>query len=54
MNFPLRDILTFASRNGPAMLFGGVLIGYVAPPLADAARPLLGGLPSSCSPSAPF
>ena len=39
--FP-RDILTFAGRNGPAMLFSGVLIGLIAPPLAEAARPLLG------------
>jgi BASS family bile acid:Na+ symporter len=37
-----RDILTFAGRNGPAMLFAGVLIGLIAPPLAEAARPLLG------------
>jgi ACR3 family arsenite transporter len=37
-----RDILAFAGRNGPLMLFAGVLIGLVAPPLADAARPLLG------------
>ena len=34
--------LSFAGRNGPLMLFAGVLIGLVAPPLADAARPLLG------------
>ncbi len=39
---PVRDVLAFAGRNGPLMLFGGVLIGLVAPPLAEAARPLLG------------
>lgn len=38
----LRDVLAFAGRNGPLMLFLGVLIGLVAPPLADATRPLLG------------
>src|SRR4051812_9028023 len=42
MSAPFRDVLAFAGRNGPAMLFGGVLLGLVAPPLADAARPLLG------------
>jgi predicted Na+-dependent transporter len=36
------NLLTFAGRNGPLMLFVGVLIGLVAPPVADAARPLLG------------
>ena len=36
------NLLAFAGRNGPLMLFVGVLIGLVAPPLADAARPLLG------------
>jgi predicted Na+-dependent transporter len=38
----VRMVLTVAGRNGPALLFGGVLIGLVAPPLADAARPMLG------------
>ena len=37
-----RDLLAFAGRNGPLILFLGVLIGLVAPTLADAARPLLG------------
>jgi predicted Na+-dependent transporter len=38
----LRSCLAFAGRKGPALLFGGVLIGLIAPPLADLARPLLG------------
>lgn len=38
----LRDLLAFAGRNGPLMLFAGVLIGLVAPTFAEAARPLLG------------
>jgi predicted Na+-dependent transporter len=43
MNRPhFRNLLAFAGRNGPLMLFVGVLIGLVAPPLAEAARPLLG------------
>lgn len=37
-----RGVLAFAGRNGPLMLFAGVLVGLAAPPLADAARPLLG------------
>ena len=37
-----RGALAFAGRNGPLLLFAGVLIGLAAPPLADAARPLLG------------
>src|SRR5258708_6630446 len=37
-----RDLLAFAGRNGALILFVGVLIGLVAPTLADAARPLLG------------
>ncbi|MGF9764379.1 hypothetical protein AAII07_55710 [Microvirga sp. 0TCS3.31] len=37
-----RDVLAFAGRNGPLMLFAGVLTGLVAPSLADAARPFLG------------
>lgn len=35
-------LLGFAGRNGPLMLLGGVFLGLLAPPLADAARPLLG------------
>ena len=42
MSVLLKNALTFAGRNGPVMLFAGVLIGLVAPPLAEAARPLLG------------
>jgi predicted Na+-dependent transporter len=37
-----RKLLAFAGRNGPLMLFVGVLIGLVAPALADVARPFLG------------
>jgi len=33
-----RDLLAFAGRNGPLMLFAGVLIGLIAPPLADLQR----------------
>ncbi len=32
------DLLAFAGRNGPLMLFAGVLIGLIAPPLADLQR----------------
>jgi predicted Na+-dependent transporter len=39
---PLRDMLAFAGRNGPMMLFVGVLIGLLEPRLAEAARPFLG------------
>ncbi|MCB4822155.1 hypothetical protein [Roseicella aerolata] len=35
-------LLALAGRNGPALLCGGVLIGFVAPPLAELARPLMG------------
>ena len=35
-------ILDFAGRRGPAVLFIGVLLGLVVPPLADGARPLMG------------
>jgi BASS family bile acid:Na+ symporter len=35
-------VLDFAGRNGPLMLLGGVMIGLLVPPLAQAARPLLG------------
>jgi BASS family bile acid:Na+ symporter len=38
---PLR-LLAAAGRHGPALLCGGVLIGLLAPPLADAAKPLMG------------
>ncbi len=34
-------LLARAGRNGPALLCGGVLIGLVAPVLAEAARPLM-------------
>lgn len=33
--------LAFAGRNGPFMLLGGMLIGLIAPPLADAAKPVM-------------
>lgn len=36
-----RELLTLAGRHGPLLLFVGVLVGLVAPPLADAARPLM-------------
>ncbi len=35
-------LLAFAGRNGPLLLLFGVLVGLVAPPLAEAARPLMG------------
>lgn len=35
-------ILAIAGRNGPALLCGGVLIGLIAPPLAELVRPLMG------------
>ena len=38
----VRGLLAFTVRNGPLMLFAGVLIGLVAPTLAEAARPPLG------------
>jgi len=38
----LDALLSRAGRNGPALLCGGVLIGLVAPALAEAARPLMG------------
>lgn len=41
MNAGMNGILASAGRNGPALLCGGVLIGLVAPPLAEAARPLM-------------
>lgn len=42
MNAGANALLGRAGRNGPALLCGGVLIGLVAPTLADAARPLMG------------
>lgn len=36
------ELLAFAGRKGPLMLFVGALIGLIVPTLADAARPLLG------------
>jgi len=41
VNIP-RDALRYAGRCGPALLLGGVMIGLIAPPLSDAARPLMG------------
>jgi len=38
----LRDALRYAGRHGPILLLGGVMIGLIAPPLSDAARPLMG------------
>jgi predicted Na+-dependent transporter len=37
-----RDTLRYAGRSGPTLLLGGVFVGLIAPPLADAARPLMG------------
>jgi BASS family bile acid:Na+ symporter len=34
-------LLALAGRHGPALLCGGVLVGLVAPPLAELARPLM-------------
>jgi predicted Na+-dependent transporter len=42
MNVGANGLLARAGRNGPGLLCGGVLIGLVAPVLADAARPLMG------------
>ena len=42
MHHPLRAVLNWAGRNGPLLLFAGVLVGLVAPSLAHAARPLFG------------
>lgn len=41
MRDPLK-LLAAAGRHGPALLCGGVLIGLVAPPLAELARPFMG------------
>lgn len=38
----LTRILDFAGRRGPAVLFIGVLLGLMSPPLAEWARPLMG------------
>lgn len=35
-------MLDFAGRRGPAVLFFGVLVGLLVPPLAEWARPLMG------------
>ena len=36
------NLLARAGRNGPALLCGGVMVGLVAPALAELARPLMG------------
>ena len=38
----MKSLLAFAGRNGPLLLFFGVLIGLVVPPLAAAAKPWMG------------
>jgi ACR3 family arsenite transporter len=38
----MNKLLTLAGRHGPVILFVGVLLGLAAPPLADAAKPLMG------------
>jgi predicted Na+-dependent transporter len=38
----LPSVLSFAGNRGPAILFGGVLVGLAFPSLADAARPWMG------------
>lgn len=38
---PLLQALAFAGRNGPLLLFTGVLLGFALPPAAAAARPLM-------------
>lgn len=42
MNAGANALLARAGRNGPTLLCFGVLIGLIAPVLADAARPLMG------------
>jgi predicted Na+-dependent transporter len=42
MNACTNALLGWAGRNGPALLCGGVLIGLVAPALAEVTRPLMG------------
>jgi arsenite transporter len=34
-------LLSLAGKHGPAVLFGGVLLGLLLPPLADAAKPMM-------------
>jgi hypothetical protein len=41
-------LLAAAGRHGPALLFGGVLVGLLAPELADLAYPVM-GIACSCS-----
>ena len=38
----MNSVLAFAGRHGPLLLFFGVLIGFVFPALAAAARPWMG------------
>jgi len=38
----LRRLLDYAGRNGPIILLFGVMAGVIMPPLAEAARPLMG------------
>jgi predicted Na+-dependent transporter len=38
----MNQLLSFAGRHGPAILFLGVLLGLADPALADAAKPLMG------------
>jgi predicted Na+-dependent transporter len=38
----MNQLLSFAGRHGPLILFVGVLLGLVAPPLAQAVKPFMG------------
>lgn len=38
----MKALLAFAGRNGPALLFGGVLVGVIFPSLAAIAKPWMG------------
>jgi ACR3 family arsenite transporter len=38
----MNKLLSFAGRHGPLVLFVGVLLGLVAPPLAQAVKPFMG------------
>lgn len=38
----MNKLLSFAGRHGPLILFAGVLVGLLAPSLAEAAKPLMG------------
>lgn len=38
----MNQLLSFAGRHGPAILFVGVLLGLAEPALAEAAKPLMG------------